>query len=157
MNKQKTTKSNGNVTLSTEETAELLGKATKVTSWLSALKQQTRRRPFLVKSEDGKFCVVLRDYRIDIQIARAYATLANHGLSVDPYVVKRITDASGVTLYTHTAPTNKVQVVSRNAADSTCAILEGGVKADDLKGFDGIKDETSPDIAKSLVPRRLTG
>ncbi|MBO5941551.1 MAG: hypothetical protein J6R18_10200, partial [Kiritimatiellae bacterium] len=92
-----------------------------------------------------------------IQIARAYATLANHGLSVDPYVVKRITDASGVTLYTHTAPTNKVQVVSRNAADSTCAILEGAVKADDLKGFDGIKDETSPDIAKSLVPRIPTG
>ena len=92
-----------------------------------------------------------------IQIARAYATLANHGLSVDPYVVKRITDASGVTLYTHTAPTNKVQVVSRNAADSTCAILEGAVKADDLKGFDGIKDETLPDIAKSLVPRRPTG
>ena len=58
MNKQKTTKSNGNVTLSTEETAELLGKATKVTSWLSALKQQTRQRPFVGKSADGKFCVV---------------------------------------------------------------------------------------------------
>ena len=42
MNEQKTTKSNGNVTLSTEETAVLLGKARKVTSWLSALKQQTR-------------------------------------------------------------------------------------------------------------------
>ena len=64
MNKQKTTKSNGNVTLSTEETAELLGKATKVTSWLSALKQQTRQRPFVGKSADGKFCVVIRDYRI---------------------------------------------------------------------------------------------
>lgn len=72
---------------SPEEAAELLGKATKVTSWLSALKQQTRRRPFLGKSEDGKFCVMLRDYRIE----------------------------------------------SLNA------------------------DETSPDIAKSLVPRRPTG
>jgi len=49
---------------SPEETAELFGKATKVTSWLSALKQQTRQRPFAGKSEDGKFCVVLRDYRI---------------------------------------------------------------------------------------------
>ena len=92
-----------------------------------------------------------------IQIARAYATLANHGLCVDPYVVRRITDASGTTLYTHTASTNKVQAVSRNAADSTCAILEGAVKADDLKGFDGLKDENPPDIAKSLVPRRATG
>jgi len=49
---------------SPEETAELLGKATKVTSWLSALKQQTRQRPFVGTSSDGKFCVVLRDYRI---------------------------------------------------------------------------------------------
>ncbi len=50
---------------SPEETARLLGKATKVTSWLSALKQQTRQRPFVGKSSDGKFCVVLRDYRIE--------------------------------------------------------------------------------------------
>ena len=92
-----------------------------------------------------------------IQIARAYATLANHGLRVDPYVVKRITDASGATLYAHAASTNTVQAVSRKAADSTCAILEGAVKADDLKGFDGLKDEDPPDIAKSLVPRRATG
>ena len=92
-----------------------------------------------------------------IQIARAYATLANHGLRVDPYVVKRITDASGTALYTHTASTNKVQAVSRRVADSTCAILEGAVKADDLKGFDGLKDEDPPDIAKSLAPRRATG
>ena len=92
-----------------------------------------------------------------IQIARAYATLANHGLRVDPYVVKRITDASGATLYAHAASTNTVQAVSRKAADSTCAILEGAVKADDLKGFDGLKDEEHPDIAKSLVPRRATG
>lgn len=34
-----------------------------------------------------------------IQIARAYATLANHGERVDPYVVKRIVNASGETLY----------------------------------------------------------
>ena len=92
-----------------------------------------------------------------IQIARAYATLANHGLRVDPYVVKRITDASGATLYTHAASANKVQAVSRKAADSTCAILEGAVKADDLKGFDGVQDENPPDIAKCLVPKRATG
>lgn len=92
-----------------------------------------------------------------IQIARAYATLANHGERVDPYVVKRITDASGATLYAHAASTNTVQAVSRKAADSACAILEGAVKADDLKGFDGLKDEDPPDIAKSLVQRRATG
>ena len=92
-----------------------------------------------------------------IQIARAYATLANHGIRVDPYVVKRITDASGATLYTHAASTNKVQAVSRKAAESTCAILEGAVKADDLKGFDGVQDENPPDIAKCLVPKRATG
>ena len=92
-----------------------------------------------------------------IQIARAYATLANHGLRIDPYVVKRITDASGATLYAHTISTNKVQAVSRKAAESTCTILEGAVKADDLKGFDGLNDENPPDIAKSLVPRRATG
>ena len=92
-----------------------------------------------------------------IQIARAYVTLANHGRRVDPYVVKRIANATGETLYEHTASTNKVQAVSRKAADNTCAILEGAVKADDLKGFDGLRDEDPPDIAKSLVPRRATG
>ena len=83
--------------------------------------------------------------------------MANHGRRVDPYVVKRIANATGETLYEHTASTNKVQAVSRKAADNTCAILEGAVKADDLKGFDGIRDEDPPDIAKSLVPRRATG
>lgn len=34
-------------------------------SWLSALKQSTRRRPFIGKSADGRFAVVLRDYRIE--------------------------------------------------------------------------------------------
>lgn len=92
-----------------------------------------------------------------IQIARAYATLANHGERVDPYVVKRIVNASGETLYEHVASTNKVRAVSRAAADSTCGILEGAVRADDLKGFDGLHDEDPPDIAKSLVPPRATG
>lgn len=48
-----------------EKTAELLEKATKVTSWLNALKQKSRLRPFVGKSEDGKFAVVIRDYRIE--------------------------------------------------------------------------------------------
>ena len=64
-----------------------------------------------------------------MQIARAYATLANHGTLVEPYVVKQIADATGGTLYAHTASTNKVQVVSRGAADNTCAILEGAAGA----------------------------
>lgn len=92
-----------------------------------------------------------------IQIARAYATLANHGERVDPYAVKRIVNASGETLYEHAASTNKVRAVSRAAADITCGILEGAVKADDLKGFNGLHDEDPPDIAKSLVPPRATG
>lgn len=50
---------------SPEATADLLEKATKVSSWLSALKQSTRRRPFIGKSADGRFAVVLRDYRIE--------------------------------------------------------------------------------------------
>ena len=50
---------------SPEETAELLAKATKVSSWMSALKQRSRQRPFIGKSIDGKFAVVIRDYRIE--------------------------------------------------------------------------------------------
>lgn len=92
-----------------------------------------------------------------IQIARAYATLANHGERVDPYAVKRIANASGETLYEYATLTNKVRAVSREAADSTCGILEGAVKASDLKGFNGLHDEDPPDIAKSLVPPRATG
>ena len=92
-----------------------------------------------------------------VQIARAYATLANHGLRVDPYAIKKISNAEGETLYEHRASTNIVQSVSRKAADCTCSILEGAVKADDLKGMDGVHDEDPPDIAKALVPPRATG
>lgn len=73
---------------SPEETAVLLGKARKVTSWLSALKQQTRRRPFVGKSADGKFCVVLRAYRIES--LNADETLA--GASVQE-IVSRLCEA----------------------------------------------------------------
>ena len=92
-----------------------------------------------------------------IQIARAYATLANHGERVDPYVVKRIASASGETLYEHVAATNKVLAVSLSAADSTCGILEGAVKAGDLKGFNGLHDSNPPELASALVPPRATG
>lgn len=92
-----------------------------------------------------------------IQIARAYATLANHGRRVDPYIVKRVEDASGNTLYEHVAPTSGVRAVCQNAADTTCSILEAAVKADDLKGFDGIKEDDPVDITKCLVPRMATG
>jgi DNA-binding protein YbaB len=50
---------------SPEKTAELLAKANKVSSWMSELKQRSRLRPFVGKSEDGKFAVVIRDYRIE--------------------------------------------------------------------------------------------
>ena len=46
-----------------EKTAELLAKANKVSSWMSELKQRSRLRPFVGKSEDGKFAIVIRDYR----------------------------------------------------------------------------------------------
>lgn len=92
-----------------------------------------------------------------IQIARAYATLANHGERIDPYAVRRIVNASGETLYEHFTSTNKVRTVSREAADSTCGILEGSVKASDLKGFNGLHVEDPPNIAKSLVSPRATG
>jgi DNA-binding protein YbaB len=48
-----------------ERTAELLAKATELSSWISALKQRSRQRPFVGKSEDGRFVVVLRDCRIE--------------------------------------------------------------------------------------------
>ncbi len=50
---------------SPERTAELLAKATEISSWMSALKQRSRDRPFVGKSADGKFVAVLRDYRIE--------------------------------------------------------------------------------------------
>ena len=50
---------------SPEKTAELLAKATKVSSWMSELKHRSRQRPFIGKSEDGKFAIVIRDYRIE--------------------------------------------------------------------------------------------
>lgn len=49
---------------SPQKTAELLAKASEVTTGLSAVKRQLRQRPFVGTSADGKFCVVLRDYRI---------------------------------------------------------------------------------------------
>ena len=53
--------------------------------------------------------------------------------------------------------TNKVQAVSRDAANCTCGILEGAVNADDLKGFNGLQDKDPPELARSLVPPRATG
>ena len=50
---------------SPEMTAELLTTATTVSSRMSALTQRARHRPFVGMSEDGKFQVVLRDYRIE--------------------------------------------------------------------------------------------
>ena len=50
---------------SPEVTAELLSKATKVTSWLSTLKQRSRLRPFVGTSEDGMVALTMRNYRIE--------------------------------------------------------------------------------------------
>lgn len=73
---------------SPEATAELLSKATKVTSWLSALKQRTRQRQFVGTSADRKFCVVLRDYRIES--LNADETLANASVQE---IVSRLCEA----------------------------------------------------------------
>lgn len=50
---------------SPEQTAELIEKAKRVTTGLDALKQSSRLRPFVGKSADGKFSVVIRDYKIE--------------------------------------------------------------------------------------------
>ena len=101
---------------SPEETAELLGKATKVTSWLSALKQQTRQRPFAGKSEDGKFCVVLRDYRI--VSLNADETLVGASTQV---IVSRLCEA-------HNDAINKIEAWSasqREALAKAAGIADG--------------------------------
>ena len=92
-----------------------------------------------------------------IQIARAYATLANRGERIDPYVVEKIVNVYGEVLYEHAVSTNKVQAVSRKTADSVCGILEGAVKADDIKDFSGLHESNSHELAKSFVPPRATG
>lgn len=50
---------------SPERTAELLTKANQVSSWVTELKKKSRQKPFIGKSEDGKFAIVIRDYRIE--------------------------------------------------------------------------------------------
>ena len=50
---------------SPEVTAKLLAKANKVSSWMTELKHRSQQRPFIGKSEDGKFAIVIRDYRIE--------------------------------------------------------------------------------------------
>ena len=51
--------------LSPEDTAELLTKASKVSSWMSALKKKAQMRPFVGTSEDGMVALTIRNYRIE--------------------------------------------------------------------------------------------
>ena len=51
--------------LSQEDTAELLTKASKVSSWMSALKKKAQMRPFVGTSEDGMVALTIRNYRIE--------------------------------------------------------------------------------------------
>ena len=48
-----------------EKTAELIAKATKVSGWMSELKQRSKQRPFAGRSADGRFVVVLRGNKIE--------------------------------------------------------------------------------------------
>ena len=91
---------------SPEMTAELLSKATKVTSWLSALKQRSRQRQFVGTSTDGKFCVVLRDYRIES--LNADETLANASVQE---IVSHLCEA-------HNDALDKMEVWSANQCEA---------------------------------------
>ena len=68
-----------------------------------------------------------------LQIARAYAELANRGRGVKPFILRRILNSSGDVLYEHKTPHDVEQVVPSDVAKDVCSILEGAV-LDDLCG-----------------------
>lgn len=58
-----------------------------------------------------------------IEMATAYATLANHGVGVDPYSVIRITDKSGMVLYERRNRPVELQVVQPDSVDKLTTML----------------------------------
>lgn len=58
-----------------------------------------------------------------VELARAAATLTAQGKQTEPYVISRITDATGSVLYQRTPPST--QVIRKDAADEAAGLLAG--------------------------------
>ncbi|GAB3853252.1 hypothetical protein GCM10028801_05570 [Nocardioides maradonensis] len=56
-----------------------------------------------------------------INMANAYATIANHGVAADPYIIEKVVDAKGVTRYQHEVTTHRAMPADI-AADTTYAM-----------------------------------
>lgn len=67
-----------------------------------------------------------------LDMAAAYNTLANEGARIGPFVVDRVTDTSGRTLWQ--APTTKTQVLPKDVADTTNWVLNQVVEGGTAKG-----------------------
>ncbi len=64
-----------------------------------------------------------------IQQISAVSTVANGGTSMTPFVVSKITDSAGQTVYSRTAE-EKARVLSEESCKTISEILEGGVSGD---------------------------
>ncbi len=64
-----------------------------------------------------------------IQQISAVSTVANGGNTMKPYVVSKISDSAGQTVYSHTAEI-KANVLSEESCSTISEILEGGVSGD---------------------------
>ncbi len=64
-----------------------------------------------------------------LQMITAVSAVANGGKLVTPYLVERVADAAGQTVYQHEATVRR-QVVSEQTANTVCSILAGGVAGD---------------------------
>ncbi|HJQ05805.1 MAG TPA: transglycosylase domain-containing protein [Nocardioides sp.] len=58
-----------------------------------------------------------------INMANAYATIANHGVAADPYIIEKVVDAKGVTRYQHEVVTHRA-VSADIDADVTYAMQQ---------------------------------
>lgn len=63
-----------------------------------------------------------------LQMITAYGTIARGGTVVEPYSIKKITDADGVVLYERTPPTKARQVVSRSDATQITAMMQSVIQ-----------------------------
>jgi cell division protein FtsI (penicillin-binding protein 3) len=62
-----------------------------------------------------------------LQIAAAYAAVANHGVLMKPFVVRQVADARGTIIH-ESAPERIRQVVTQQTADTLTAMLRGVVE-----------------------------
>jgi membrane peptidoglycan carboxypeptidase len=71
-----------------------------------------------------------------LDMAGAYATLADHGRHIDPWLVSKITrGAQTIGLPSHKA----TQVISRSAADATTQVLEGVIRGPGATGAEALR------------------